>query len=70
MAMAAYIIGMQTITPLASQKNRVAEQGFLEFFQDDGRKRPPHGRLRSCRETGKFPRTKINSVESRCGAVV
>jgi hypothetical protein len=34
MAMAAYIIGMQMIASLASQK-RVVEQGFLEFFQGD-----------------------------------
>jgi hypothetical protein len=36
MAMAAYIIGMQKIASLASPKKRVVEQGFLEFFQDDG----------------------------------
>ena len=36
MAMAAYIIGMQEIASLASPKKRVVEQGFLEFFQDDG----------------------------------
>jgi hypothetical protein len=34
--MAAYIIGMQKIASLALQKNRVVEQGFLGFFQDDG----------------------------------
>ncbi len=34
--MAAYIIGMQKIASLASPKKRVVEQGFLEFFQDDG----------------------------------
>jgi hypothetical protein len=36
MVMAAYIIGMQKIASLASPKKRVVEQGFLEFFQDDG----------------------------------
>jgi hypothetical protein len=36
MAMAAYIIGTQKIASLASPKKRVVEQGFLEFFQDDG----------------------------------
>jgi len=36
MAMAAYIIGMQKIASLASAKKKVVEQGFLEFFQDDG----------------------------------
>jgi hypothetical protein len=39
MAMAAYIIGMQEIASLASPKKRVVEQGFLEFFQDDGQAR-------------------------------
>jgi hypothetical protein len=39
MAMAAYIIGMQKIASLASPKKRVVEQGFLEFFQDDGLER-------------------------------
>jgi hypothetical protein len=34
--MAAYIIGMQKIASPASPKKRVVEQGFLEFFQDDG----------------------------------
>jgi hypothetical protein len=35
MATAAYIIAMQKIASLASPK-KVGEQGFLEFFQDDG----------------------------------
>jgi hypothetical protein len=37
MAMAAYIIGMQKIASLAPpKKKRVVEEGFLEFFEDDG----------------------------------
>jgi hypothetical protein len=30
---------MQKIASLASPKKRVVEQGFLEFFQDDGLER-------------------------------
>ena len=48
--MAANIIGMQEIASLASPRKRVVEQGFLEFFQDDGQTGswpiPVHGRVR------------------------
>jgi hypothetical protein len=59
MAMAAYIIGMQRIASLASPKKRVVEQGFLEFFQDDG----PAGsnRITSC-----LPTIHQGTTKSRC----
>ena len=53
MAMAAYIIGMQKIASLASPKKRVVEQGFLEFFQDDG-------------QTGSYRFVGLGSIKRAC----